>query len=115
MEVLLPKSAQLSRRQEAFRPDAGGGLGKILSFAPCFDVGFGDLIGVLRIEGFGRFPGFADMGFAPRKLLLKPYFDGVAPEADKFVLSDFGNGFGVFYGLVEKGRGGSGVCPSAAA
>lgn len=115
MEGLLPKFSQFSGRQQAFRRDTGGGLGKILSFAARPDIGFGDLLRVLRLEGFGRLPGFADMGFAPRKLLLKPYFDGVAPEADKFVLSDFGNGFGVFYGLVEKGRGGSGVCPSAAA
>ena len=66
------------------------------------EIGGGDFVGALRLEGFGGFPCFVAIGFAPAQGLLQPCFDGIFPEADEVVLPDGRDGGVFFEGFAEK-------------
>ena len=65
LEILLPQFTQFTGRQQAFGVEADGGFLKVLVVAAGVEVGGGDFVGALRLEGFGGFPCFVTVGFAP--------------------------------------------------
>ena len=102
LEILLPQFTQFTGGQQAFGIEADGGFLKVLVLAAGVEVGGGDFVGALRLEGFGGFPCFVAVGFAPAQGLLQPCFDGIFPEADEVVLPDGRCGAVFFEGLAEK-------------
>lgn len=104
LEILLPQFTQFTGGQQAFGIEADGGFLKVLVVAAGVEVGGGDFVGALRFEGFGGFPCFVAVGFAPAQGLLQPCFNGIFQKRMKSSCQTVGAGLFSSRASLKNGR-----------